>query len=56
MSRQVFQIILNVPEGSGLDKTNEEYAALMENALIVDLEQGHLPGAAQVEVEYVGEA
>lgn len=56
MTRQVFQIVLNVPEGTGLDCTTEEYAALMETALVLELEDGKLPGAAQVEVEYVGEA
>ena len=57
MSRQVFQIILNVPEDSGIDlKPNDWYAEKMEAALVDLLECKQLPGAAQVEVEYVGEA
>lgn len=54
--RQVFQIILTVPEGSGLEKSNEEYAEIMEDILNDKLEAGEVPGASQVELEYVGEA
>lgn len=56
MSRQVFQIILNVPEGSGLEQSNEKYAEIMEDILNDKLEAGEIAGAAQVELEYVGEA
>lgn len=56
MTRQVFQVVLNVPEGSGLEKTNEEYAEIMEDILNDKLGSGEVPGDAEVEVEYVGEA
>lgn len=56
MSRQVFQIILNVPEGSGVEQSNETYAGIMEEFLNDKLEDGKIAGASQVEVEYVGEA
>lgn len=56
MTRQVFQVVLNVPEGTGLEKTNEEYATIMEDILNDKLEAGEVPGASQVELEYVGEA
>lgn len=56
MTRQVFQVVLNVPEGTGLEKTNEEYAEIMEDILNDKLEAGEVPGASQVELEYVGEA
>lgn len=51
MSQVKLTVTLTVPEGSGYELTADQYAGLVEQALIEWHEDGRLSGVAQVEVD-----
>jgi len=44
----VIQVILNVPEGSGLERTGHEYEQLIDEQLEEMINTGNLPGVSHV--------
>jgi len=52
MSTFVFQVTLNVPDGSGLELDADTYAGVLEGTLNDALESGKIQGASQVEVDF----
>lgn len=51
MTTLLFQVTLNVPEGSGMELATDAYAGVLETVLNDALEAGHISGASSVEVD-----